>query len=169
MLFRKVLESDIAETDLLFRECLTELIAREGINEEGLLEDEILRLRDTIQKSFREPHCHFYLAEDTGRILGTIALDAPGPLISSNIELNPDLYEISCVYIHPKFQRQGVGGFLFSKIQEVLRRMGCKEYYLDAGFSSSQEYWLKKLGEATFVLKDYWSEGQPHRIWKGKI
>ncbi|RST60395.1 N-acetyltransferase [Siminovitchia terrae] len=49
--------------------------------------------------------------------------------------------------IHPSYQRQGIGKTLFHHIKNEFIRQGHKKFYLDAGFSSSQQYWEHILGK----------------------
>jgi GNAT superfamily N-acetyltransferase len=169
MKFRRVEKKDFDETSRLFTLCLTDLLERENLIEKELLETEIFRLQQTVQESFSNPAAPFFVAEKNGQIAGTIALNKPGPVIASAIDVKPGSLEVACVYVHPEFQRQGVGTFLFQQVLQQLNQAGHCRYYLDAGFSSSQRYWLKRLGAPSRVLKDYWGPGKHHLIWQQEL
>jgi ribosomal protein S18 acetylase RimI-like enzyme len=169
MEFRKVQRQDISQTNHLFIACLTELLSRENISEEGLLENEVGRLQKAVLESFENPGTPFFVAEKDGLVAGTIALYPPSSMIASAIDIIQGSLEVACVYVHPDFQRQGIGLFMFRQILEELRRMGHRLYILDAGFPSSQQYWKMLLGEPSIVLENYWGAGKHHFIWKREI
>jgi len=169
MKFRKIEKTDTAKTDRLFRACLADLLKREGIDDKKLFEEEVSRLNEAVQKSIRHSRNRFYLAEENNEILGTIALQVPGPMLNSMVEVELDQFEVACVYVHPAYQRQGVGNFLFQNVCKELMRFGKSKFYLDAGFTSSQRYWLEKLGEPSRLLENYWGEGKPHMVWLREI
>lgn len=164
MQVRKVRRDDIDHLDKLFRVCISDLLIREN-KELRLAEEEVDRLNRIVMENLADYDIAFYVAELNGRVVGTIALTRPNPIISQNIRTESNVYEISCVYVHPSYQRQGIGKLLFQHIKKELIRRGNVKYYLDAGFSSSQQYWQKLLGKPSFILKDYWGEGQHHFIW----
>lgn len=165
MNFRKVLQQDFDECDHLFQVCLENLLVRENILEAGLLESEMVRLHEAMISSCGHPNQFFYVAQKNNEIAGTIALMPPGPMIASEVAVHPGGMEIACVYVHPKYQRQGVGKFLFEQVLRELNRLKHKCFYLDAGFSSSQRYWEKILGEPSYILKNYWGLDKHHLIW----
>ncbi|WKA56886.1 GNAT family N-acetyltransferase [Planococcus shenhongbingii] len=165
MIFRKIEAKDINEADELFRACLADLLAREGFHDQELYEEEIYRLNIAVSKSLQESENQFYIAEQKSHILGTIALQSPGNMLKSMVEVEPGQFEVGCVYVHPSYQREGVGDFLFQNAIIQLNSLGKTKFYLDAGFSSSQQYWLKRLGTPSFLIEDYWEQGKPHMVW----
>lgn len=168
MRFRKIEERDIVELDHLFRSCLTDLITREK-KESNLIIDEVERLNRIVQESLINGDSLFFVVEINNRIVGSIALTKPNQFITENISTVQNQYEVSCVYILPSFQRQGIGKYMFQQIKKELARLGQVQFYLDAGFLSSQQYWKQVLGKPSFVLVDYWGKGEHHLIWVGKI
>ncbi|WKA53099.1 GNAT family N-acetyltransferase [Planococcus shixiaomingii] len=169
MKFRKVSAQDIIKTDHLFYHCLTDLLTREKITEEGLLEHEVDRLQKAVQESLANQDKPFFIAEQDEEIIGTIALYPPGPMITSALPTVTGSYEVACVYVHPEYQRQGVGKFLFQNIIQELRLRGHTAFFLDAGFSSSQKYWEDVLGEPSCVVENYWGLGKHHLVWKREL
>lgn len=165
MVFRGVQNRDIAETDQLFRACLTDLISREKIEEPNLLEEEVAKLNQVVQESLAAQECNFFVVEIKDRIAGTIALTKPNKLISEHIRIEPSVYEVACVYVHPNDQKQGIGKYMFQHIKQKLIQLGQVQYCLDAGFSSSQEYWKQQLGKPTIVIENLWGKGAHHLIW----
>lgn len=165
MNFRKINASDKENASKLFRACLGDLIQREGIEEPGLLEKEVVRLDKAAEDSLQNGAACFYVAVKEGILLGTVALLPPGPLAAFHAQVQERDCEIGCVYVHPGHQRQGVGDFLFHSAIAQAKRCAFSRFFLDAGFSSSRTYWTKQLGEASITLNDYWGKGQPHAIW----
>lgn len=166
MIFRNIERSDAPQASELFRQCLCDLIDREGIDDPLLKQHETDRLIDLMQTSLDQSFNNFFVAVENGVILGTIALLPPGDIIKANLHCDEKIPEVSCVYVHPARQKCGVGSFLFANILTELKKAGSNSFYLDAGFSSSQQYWLSKLGPGTHWLRDYWGPGQHHRIWE---
>lgn len=168
MRIRGIHNRDIAGLDKLFRACMTDLIVREK-KELNFIEEEVEQLNRTVQESITDPETAVFVAEMEERMVGTIAIIKPNAIISENINTEKNVFEIACVYVHPDFQRQGIGKILFQHIKKELIQRGQVKYYLDAGFSSSQQYWRQLLGEPSVILKDYWGEGQHHFIWSHSV
>ncbi|MGK7377487.1 GNAT family N-acetyltransferase [Planococcus sp. 1R117A] len=165
MIFKIIEATDVENADQLFRACMADLLAREGFNDNVLFEEEVRRLNNAVTDSFTESENRFYLALQENQLIGTIALQNPGNMLKSMIAVEPGQYEVACVYVHPSNQRQGVGDFLFQNAIKQLNSLGKKTFYLDSGFSSSQLYWLKKLGEPSLLLENYWGTGKHHMVW----
>ncbi|MDN7246984.1 GNAT family N-acetyltransferase [Planococcus shenhongbingii] len=165
MIFKKIEAADVENADQLFRTCMADLLAREGFNDNILFEEEVRRLNNAVTESFKESENRFYLALQENQLIGTIALQTPGNMLKSMVDVKPGQYEVACVYVHPSYQRQGAGDFLFQNAIKQLNSLGKTTFYLDAGFSSSQLYWLKKLGEPSLLLEDYWGTGKHHLVW----
>lgn len=169
MNFRKIEEKDYETADRLFQECLADLLKREGFDNPKLWADEVGRLNKAVQKSFLDPVNRFYIAETDKGLLGTIALQSPGPMLHSMVEVEIGELEIACVYVHHAHQRQGVGDFLFQQACKELKTIGKQKFYLDAGFPSSQQYWLAKLGAPIRLIENYWGPEKPHMVWVKNI
>ncbi|MGO1059290.1 GNAT family N-acetyltransferase [Planococcus sp. FY231025] len=165
MNFRKLKMSDKKNASALFEACLADLIRREGIDEPGLLENEIERLNMVAAASLQYAGPCMYIIESEGTLLGTAALVPPGSIAVSHANAVESDIEIGCVYVHPSHQRKGVGQFLFRSVFEKAKESPGARFFLDAGFSSSRVYWTKQLGQPNIILEDYWGIGQPHAIW----
>ncbi|MBW8351134.1 GNAT family N-acetyltransferase [Bacillus sp. IITD106] len=164
MRLRRIQKSDILELDNLFRSCITDLVIREK-KDFNLIDDEVENINCVVQESYHNNEVHFFVTELQNKIVGSIALKKPNPDIAENINTIPNVYEVACVYILPSFQRLGIGKFMFQQIKKELVRLGKSEFYLDAGFSSSQQYWKHVLGEPSVILENYWGKGEHHHIW----
>lgn len=168
--FRGIETMDLDKADMLFQACMKDLLNREGFDGDGdLWEEEVARLNKAAQKSLVDPANRFFVAEKENELLGTIALQTPGHMLNSMIQVEPGAMEIACVYVHPAHQRSGIGRFLFQHACRELKAIGKQKFYLDAGFTSSQQYWLSKLGEPSRLLENYWGPGKPHMVWVKKV
>ncbi|WP_164525471.1 GNAT family N-acetyltransferase [Siminovitchia acidinfaciens] len=168
MHIRKVQAEDISDLDNLFRVCMTDLVMREN-KEKSLIEEEVDQLNRIVQESLFDSKTALFVAELDRQIVGTIALKNPNLTISDNILTEPDVFEVGSVYIRLAYQRQGIGKLLFQYIKKALLRLGQTKYYLDAGFSTSQQYWRQLLGKPSYILKNYWGEREDHHIWINNV
>ncbi|VEF47618.1 acetyltransferase [Bacillus freudenreichii] len=125
---------------ICFFACMTDLVMREN-KEKSLIEEEVDQLNRIVQESLVDSETALFVAELDRQIVGTIAPKKPSLTISDNIQTEPDVYEVGSVYIRSTYQRQGIGKLLFQYIKKERLRLGQTKYYLDAGFSSSQQYW----------------------------
>lgn len=74
--------------------------------------------------------------------------------------------EIGTVFVLPDYQRRGIGSLLLSSMFLTFLGNGIQEFCLDSGYTKSQKIWERKFGKADYILKDYWSEGSDHMIWR---
>jgi N-acetylglutamate synthase-like GNAT family acetyltransferase len=158
------------EINQFFRTVLTDTFAREGLAE--LVEDieaEIEGKKKYLKMDFESNggKRYFLIALTENKIIGTIACGNANELIQecTNGDLR-NMVEIGTVYVHPDYQRQGVGNKLLVEMLQTLLAQGIQEFCLDSGFKTAQTIWKKKLGEPEYWLKDYWGQGQDHMIWK---
>ncbi|WP_371414454.1 GNAT family N-acetyltransferase [Jeotgalibacillus sp. R-1-5s-1] len=119
-----------------------------------------------VRESLTDDRIRFYAAFTGDSVVGTIALFEPGDLVRCGLTPEPGCLEVGGVYIHPDHQRQGVAQSLLAFAEDELLRLGHDFYYLDAGFKSSQQYWVSRFGNADVLLRDYWGQGAHHMIWK---
>lgn len=112
----------------------------------------------------------FYIAEDDGRIVGTIEHGPANALIreGSGGELENDT-EVGTVFVHPGEQGRGIGSLLVNVMALTLRAKGFERFCLDSGYASAQRIWTKKFGEPNYVLRNYWGEGSDHTIWAVRL
>lgn len=170
---RRPLVKDVDELNEFFRAVITDTFEKEGIDDKvDDLEDEI-RIKMSYLQSDLE-NCglsrYFLIAVANGEIIGSIEFGPASELISECTKgaLN-GLAEVGTVFVHPDWQRKGVGSLLLQKIGCVLVRKGVEDICLDSGYIRAQSIWKKKFGQPEYVLKDYWGEGYDHLIWKIKV
>ncbi|WP_221563183.1 GNAT family N-acetyltransferase [Alkalihalobacillus sp. TS-13] len=164
---------DMEELHQLFRTVITDTFAKEGI--EDMLDDlsEEIEAKKKYLKSDLESNGEnrfFLIAVDGDEIIGCIEYGPASELINKcTNNAYKGLMEIGTVFVHPDYQRKGVGKLLLNEIYLSLEKKRFEEFCLDSGYSSSQKIWKKKFGEPAYVLKDYWGEGYDHMIWNVKV
>ncbi|AJD89840.1 hypothetical protein JMA_05230 [Jeotgalibacillus malaysiensis] len=167
---RQLQENDLSSLDEMIFKCQTALISNENVTDkEWLIEKETERLRKVARRILLSDEETMFVALEDTQVLGTIACMIPGELITCGLEPEDGVFEVGSIYIHPEYQRKGVGHALLQHTQGWLLENGHSKFYLDAGFVSSQTYWKKRLGEPDILLEDYWGGGFNHMIWIGKL
>lgn len=153
--FKLVLEDTFIKEGI---QDLVEDLEEEIVAKEKYLEDDLMTNGDLV---------YFLMAEDQGKIVGTIQYGPSSDLIDSCTKGEyKDLYEIASVFVRPDYQGQGIGSLLLKSIYQVMEGKRIKEFCLDSGYSNAQKIWTKKFGEPAFFLPNYWSEGHHHLIWR---
>lgn len=161
---------DIGELNQFFRIVITDTFRREGLAE--LIDDieaEIDCKNNYLQLDLdsKGDQRYFLIALAENKIIGTIEYGPASKLIHdcTNGEFR-NLVEVGTVFVHPDYQRQGIGNKLLAKMLQTLKDCGIVEFCLDSGYKNAQTIWKKKFGGPNYLLKDYWGQGQDHMIWK---
>ena len=152
-----------------------EMVIKDTFAKEGLAEwhedivDEIETKKRYLKKDLESNGTYrfFLLAMIDDTIVGTIECGGASLLIekSTKGELKNWL-EVGTVFVHPDFQRRGIGNLLLNKMFTVLKENGYKEICLDSGYSIAQKIWTKKFGEPDYFFENFWGKGMHHMIWK---
>ncbi len=156
-----------------FRVVLIDTFNKNEISElVDTLNDEIEDKRRCLNQDFEsagKDRC-FLIAKDKNLVVGSAEYGPPNDLILSctNTELK-EIKEIGTVFIHPDYQRQGIGSRMFISILMEMKKNGVEEFCLDSGYSIAQRIWTKKLGKPQYYLKNYWGEDAHHMIWRKKV
>jgi GNAT superfamily N-acetyltransferase len=161
---------DIEELNQFFRIVITDTFRREGLA--GLIEDieaEIDSKNNYLQLDLdsKGDQRYFLIALAGNKIIGTIEYGPASELIKNctNGEFR-NLVEVGTVFVHPDYQRRGIGNKLLAVLLQTLKGCGIVDFCLDSGYKTAQTIWRKKFGEPDYLLKDYWGTGQDHMIWK---
>ena len=112
---------------------------------------------------------YFLLAVDSScnKVIGTIEYGPASGLIHTCTNGALDgLCEIGTVFVLPSYQKRGIGSLLFNTMLLTLQTRGITEFCLDSGYTNAQAIWKKKFGKPDYLLKDYWSVGCHHMIWR---
>ncbi|NHM30940.1 GNAT family N-acetyltransferase [Neobacillus terrae] len=156
-----------------FRIVITDTFNKEGIGDN--LED--LEQEIEMKKAYLESDInsngenrYFLFALEGDIIIGSIEYGPASNLIKTcTNNVLKDLPEVGTVFVHPDYQRNGVGNLLLREIYLTLMKKGIEEFCLDSGYRNAQKIWNKKFGEPDYLLKDFWGEGYDHMIWKVKV
>lgn len=132
------------------------------------IDDKKVKIRQDIATSGKERF--FLLAEYQGQIIGTIEHGLSSDLLRrcTNHELSA-VPEIGTVFVYPEYQRQGVASLLLRALFQELRRTNVEEVCLDSGYKEAQKIWVHIFGEPAYFLRDFWSQGNHHMVWKVKV
>lgn len=132
------------------------------------IEDKRICLNQDIESNGKNRY--FLIAKENDKIVGSVEYGPSNELIISctNSELK-DLVEIGTVFVHPDYQKKGIGSRLLSLIFEELEKKGIKEFCLDSGYRSAQKIWIKKFGNPQYHLRDYWGENADHMVWRVRV
>lgn len=156
-----------------FTDVIINTFVREGLSE---LIDDIQTEIETKKKYLladlesNGENRYFLIALTDKKIIGSIEFGPASELINrcSGGALE-DLVEVGTVYVHPDYQRQGIGNLLLNKMITTLKNRGIEEFCLDSGYKNSQKIWLGKFGEPEYLLPDYWGQGNDHMIWRIQV
>jgi predicted N-acetyltransferase YhbS len=113
---------------------------------------------------------YFLIVKEDDKIVGSIEYGPSNELIISctNGELK-ELVEIGTVFVHPEYQKRGIGNSMLNLIFIELEKHGISEFCLDSGYKSAQKIWINKFGIPEYHLKDYWGEDADHMVWRVRV
>lgn len=173
IVIRRPKAKDVTEIKEFFRIVLTDTFLKEGIGQMVEdMEEEIEIKNNYLNKDILSEgqDRYFLLALYGDKIIGSIEYGPASDIINNSINhtLN-DMNEIGTVFVHPNYQRQGIGNQLLIEMYVTLKNKKIEEICLDSGYKGSQKIWKKKFGEPNYLLKDYWGEGIHHMIWRLKV
>lgn len=164
---------DKNELNNFFRVVITDTFMKEGIGEK--LED--IEAEIEIKNHYLETDLasngekrYFLIAVAGDQIIGSIEFGPASELINTcTNDALKELMEVGTVFVHPDFQKKGVGNQLLKAIYSRLRAKGIDEFCLDSGYPRAQAIWKKKFDEPDYLLKDHWGEGFDHMIWRARV
>lgn len=115
---------------------------------------------------------NYYIAKDRKIIVGMIAYMRPCKAVELAAEkLKIDIkliQEIVAVYVHPHYQRRGIGSMLFDHIINILQNKKTVYFSVSTGYKKGRSFWTKKLGQESVLLPTYY-DGHPCNVWIRKI
>jgi GNAT superfamily N-acetyltransferase len=165
--------NETEELHQFFQTVITDTFEKEGLMDYvDDINEEIITKINYLKSDFDSNGATRYhlIAVVDNKIIGTIEYGAASDLIitCSNGTMK-GLVEVGTVFVHPDYQRQGVGNILLNEMVLILQSRGIREFCLDSGYRNAQKVWKKKFGQPLYCLKDYWSKGNDHMIWKINI
>jgi GNAT superfamily N-acetyltransferase len=164
---------DIELTNNFFRIVIEDTFERNGIADlRDMIKEEIenkrLFLNEDIESDGK--YRYFLIAKEGSKIVGSIAYGPSNGLIVSCTSGDlKEVVEIGTVFVHPDYQRNGIGSRMLNMVVKELEKKGIKEFCLDSGYTIAQKIWVKKFGMPQYHLKDYWGENADHMIWRIKV
>lgn len=170
---RRAKFEDKEELTQLFKTVIKDTFAREGLEDmldeiENEIESKKKYLKSDLDSNGEKRY--FLIALEDSKIVGTIEYGPVGDLINSCTKgALKELVEVGTVFVHPDYQRQGIGNLLLNAMYHTLVNRGIEEFCLDSGYTNAQKIWKKKFGQPDYLLKDYWDEGNDHMIWRVRI
>lgn len=99
----------------------------------------------------------FYVYEEEEKIVGFMGYKAKrwG---------GDDIFWAIWLYVDPKFRRKGIATKLYNRIENELRKIGCRKIYLDVGNEETHQEAIKFHKRNGFKLEaklfDFWSDGE---------
>lgn len=113
---------------------------------------------------------YFLIATIDGNIIGSIEYGPSNDDINNSTGgLLKNITEIGSVFVHPNYQRKGIGSLMLAQMYSELNRKGIKEFCLDSGYKIAQKVWIKKFGNPEYHFVGFWGEGTNYMIWRVKI
>ncbi|WP_147532884.1 GNAT family N-acetyltransferase [Bacillus marasmi] len=170
---RRPTEGDVNKLALFFKKVIEDTFSKEGLSQlvddmENEIKDKNKYLRLDLTSNGKDRY--FLLAVLDNGIIGTIEFGPASDLIvSCTAGAYKGLMEVGTVFVHPDYQRQGIGNLLIKEMLHTLQNKGFNEFCLDSGYSRAQKIWKKKFGEPDYFLKDYWGTNNHHMVWKINI
>lgn len=167
----EVTKTDLNEIKIFFKATLTETFERHGIGKDEL-EEEIKEKISEVEEFLKGSRgdLDFIVAREEDRIIGIIKSSKTGRF-SDKISGGrvKDIKEIGSLYILAEKRGSRVGSRLIEEILKRMKARGEKEFCFDCGFPDSQKRWIRKFGNPTITVKDYWGKGEHHMLWIKKI
>lgn len=137
-----------------------------------LLKEEIEDKREYLNQDFESngKKRYFLIVVIDDIIIGSIEYGKSNDLVitCTNGELE-GIVEIGTVFVHPEYQRKGIGNLMLMQIMNKLNNNGIKEFCIESGYKSAQKIWINKFGKPEYHLKDYWDKDADHMIWRLKV
>ncbi|WP_059173048.1 GNAT family N-acetyltransferase [Bacillus sp. FJAT-27445] len=170
---KRPVSSDNEELLRFFRTVITDTYEKEGISGKvDDLEEEIKTKEAYLKKDLETggKERYFLIAKIGGNIIGSIEFGPASSIIQEcTLSELKGFMEVGTVFVHPDFQRRGIGNSLLEAIFFAMKSRGIETCCLDSGYKNAQQIWKKKFGEPDYLLKDYWGEGFDHMIWRIRI
>lgn len=125
-----------------FRTVIIDTYTKEGIgNQVNDINEEIEMKKEYLTSDFQSngEERYFLIAFNGDNIIGSIHYGPPNKIIKNASGHAFEAHvEIGTVFVHPDYQRNGVGNLLLKAIYETLRNKGIEEFYLDSGYKNAQ-------------------------------
>ena len=169
---RRPHKTDVGHLKELFEETINDIFDREKISDDQLKQGEIDEKMEFLLEDLNSngKNRYFLVATVDGKIAGTIAVGKSNELITEATKGKLDeVVEIGTVYVHPNYQKLGIGMKMMNAMYITLLREDITEFCMDSGYKSAQAIWTRKIGKPEYVNIDCWGEGNHHMVWHKQL
>ena len=167
---RRPKEYEIEKINDFFEIVLIDTFKKNGIfYRKDLYNEEILSKKNYLLKDFETNGIdrYFLIAFENEKVVGSVEYGEPNNLINElTNNMLKDVIEIGTVFVHPEYQRKGIGSSLIKELSRKLLQNGEKEFCLDSGYKTAQKTWTSKFGVPKYMYKDKWGKDAHHMIWR---
>lgn len=169
----KISRPEFKDKEMIYR--FFEIVIRDTFEKNGISEladsiaEEIEVKRNYLNQDFSSDGAErfFFIAKDNDKIVGSAEFGQANETINKCTEGKLSyLAEVGTVFVHPEYQKKGLGSRLLNAVYNQLEKIGVKEFCLDSGYETAQKIWSRKFGKPDYIIKDYWTENADHMIWK---
>ncbi|MFP4078198.1 MAG: N-acetyltransferase family protein [Candidatus Izemoplasmataceae bacterium] len=150
----------------LWDRVIQDAFKRQGMDEHHNPADELDFKMDQLTEAWHHPSQRYFLAYENAKLIGTMAYGKPpnrGIRRRTGGALN-NTVEIGSLYIHPDYQRQGIGKTLLIHALKTLHSEGVDTVCFDSIIESSKTIWLKLFGEPRYKIPSK-KHDFTHMIW----
>lgn len=137
---------------------------KKDLNQE--ISDKMIFLKNYFETHKEKRRQKLFIIKKSKKIIGSIAIDKANDLIvDSTHGLFKNKIEIGSFFIHPDYQRQGLGQFMLKESIQWMKNNHIEAFCLDSGYPLAQIFWQKHLGRPLYDFKDFWEPGSRYMIW----
>ncbi|MBG9548459.1 MULTISPECIES: GNAT family N-acetyltransferase [Cytobacillus] len=112
---------------------------------------------EEIMEIFFEKNGSFFVYEEDNQIVGFMGY-------KFKKWGGDDVYWAIWLYVDPDFKRKGIGTKLYERIEDEVRKKGCRKIYLDVGNEEDHQEAIKFHLNNGFIqeakLNDFWTDGE---------
>ncbi|MFW5913479.1 MAG: N-acetyltransferase family protein [Bacillota bacterium] len=150
----------------LWDQVIRDAFKKQGMDAHHNPDDELAFKMDQLKGAWNHPSHHYFLAFFDKRPVGTMAYGKPPNrgILRRTGEALRDTVEIGSLYIHPDYQRKGIGKALLIHALETLQSKGVDTVCFDSIIESSKNIWRKLFGEPRYKIPSK-KHDFTHMIW----
>lgn len=136
---------DVKHINKFFEVVLKDTFEKNGISDlVDLITEEIEDKRKCLNQDFESEgqDRYFLIAKEEDKVVGSIEYGEANELINTCTKGQlKGLVEIGTVFIHPDYQKKGIGSRMLNEIFIELKKKGIKEFCFDSGYKTAQKIW----------------------------
>jgi len=168
MEFRRPKASDREAIKGFFQVAVYDTFAREGFADltediENEINYKMQYFEDDLNTEGKKSY--YILAFEEGRLIGAGAVSKASHLITDFVPEMASLYEVGSLFVHPDFQKRGIGPQIIQLLLKHLKAIGETEFCFDSGYRIARSIWRKIFGQPTKTIPQHWGPENDHDIW----